>query len=115
MRTIIVSKKWICMQSAKTAMSFSIRLPHGTSSKVVQALIGSGVRVIDLSKGDFRYKDAAVYETWYGLKHEAAELLSQSVFGLPEVYRTKIKNTQLVGNPLYHLPYLRFIRCSKPA
>ncbi len=73
-------------------------LPHGTSSKVVQALIGSGVRVIDLS-GDFRYKDAAVYETWYGLKHEAAELLSQSVFGLPEVYRTKIKNTQLVGNP----------------
>ncbi len=73
-------------------------LPHGTSSQVVPQLIAQGVKVIDLS-GDFRYNDAAVYEKWYNTKHEAAHLLEQSVYGLPELYRDQIKKTNLVGNP----------------
>lgn len=73
-------------------------LPHGTSAQVAPALLDGGARVIDLS-GDFRYKDAAVYETWYKMPHGAKELLSQSVYGMPEIYRENIQNAKLVGNP----------------
>ena len=73
-------------------------LPHGTSAKVIPTLLESGARVIDLS-GDFRYKSAAVYEKWYGLEHTAKQLLEKSVYGMPELYRDKIKDSQLVGNP----------------
>ena len=73
-------------------------LPHGTSAQTVPQLLSGGARVIDLS-GDFRYKDAAVYEAWYGQKHAAKQLLSKSVFGMPELYRDEIKKTRLVGNP----------------
>ncbi len=73
-------------------------LPHGKSAQTVPNLLQQGVRVIDLS-ADFRYKDANVYEEWYKLEHPAKELLSQSVFGLPEIYREQIKSARLVGNP----------------
>ena len=73
-------------------------LPHKKSSEVVPLLLEKGVRVIDLS-ADFRYKDADVYAQWYNTAHPAKELLCQSVFGMPEIYREKIKKTQLVGNP----------------
>ncbi len=73
-------------------------LPHGASKTVIPALIESGLRVIDLS-GDFRYDDAAVYEKWYGEKHSSPELLAESVYGLCELYRDKIKGARLIGNP----------------
>lgn len=73
-------------------------LPHGNSAQVVPKLLNKGVKVIDLS-ADFRYKDANVYKEWYYLEHPAKELLSQSVFGLPEIYREQIKKANLVGNP----------------
>ena len=73
-------------------------LPHGTSAAVVPALLDKGVHVIDLS-GDFRYTDYKVYEQWYGAVHEARDLLSSSVYGLSELYRDKIADTKLVGNP----------------
>ena len=73
-------------------------LPHGTSAQVVPQLLMHGVRVIDLS-GDFRYTDAAVYEKWYARKHTAKDLLSESVYGMPELYRSKIKDARLIGNP----------------
>jgi N-acetyl-gamma-glutamyl-phosphate reductase len=73
-------------------------LPHGTSGEVVSALLEHGVCVIDLS-GDFRYNDASVYESWYGVRHTAPQLLSQGVYGLPEIYRERIAASKLVGNP----------------
>ena len=73
-------------------------LPHGTSAAVVPALLKGGARVIDLS-ADFRYRDAAVYEAWYHVAHTEKELLSQSVYGLPELYRERIKDARVVGNP----------------
>ena len=73
-------------------------LPHGASGETVPKLIERGVRVVDLS-GDFRYLDSRVYEQWYGLIHPAEHLLSQSVYGLPEIYREKIARSNLVGNP----------------
>lgn len=73
-------------------------LPHGASKEVIPALIERGLKVIDLS-GDYRYDDAAVYEEWYGEKHSSPELLAESVYGLPELHREKIKKARLIGNP----------------
>ncbi len=73
-------------------------LPHGASKDVIPLLYARGLKVIDLS-GDFRYNDAAVYEKWYGESHHAAHLLDASVYGLPELYREKIKTAQLIGSP----------------
>ena len=73
-------------------------LPHGASGEFIPHFLKRGIRVIDLS-GDFRYRDAAVYERWYNIPHNAKELLGKSAYGLPEVYREKIRGAKLVGNP----------------
>ena len=73
-------------------------LPHGASKTVIPAIIERGVKVIDLS-GDFRYDDVKVYEKWYGEEHSSPELLSESVYGMPELHRDKIKSARLIGNP----------------
>jgi len=83
---------------SKTADIFITALPHGISKEVIPQLVALNKRVIDHS-GDFRYKDVSVYEKWYGIKHEMSSLLDVSVYGLPELYRDKIKDAQIVGNP----------------
>ena len=72
--------------------------PHGVCMREAPALLDAGVRVIDFS-GDFRLKDAAVFEQWYGMAHSAPDLLEEAVYGLPEVYRQDIKGARLVANP----------------
>ena len=66
--------------------------------KFAPSFIKSGVKVIDLS-ADFRYKDIGLYENTYKVKHPEPKLLKSSVYGLPELYREQIKNSNLVGNP----------------
>lgn len=73
-------------------------LPHGASKEVIPALYKKGLRVIDLS-GDFRYDEASVYAKWYGEEHSSPALLKESVYGLPELHRSAIKEAKLVGNP----------------
>ena len=73
-------------------------LPHGASAAIAPALLAGGTRVIDLS-ADFRYRDAQVFEAWYHTQHSEKELLAESVYGMPEIYREQIKTSQLVGNP----------------
>jgi N-acetyl-gamma-glutamyl-phosphate reductase len=73
-------------------------LPHGASASIAPSLLENGIRVIDLS-ADFRYRDAAVYEAWYPVLHPAKALLSESVYGLPELYREEIAKSRIVGNP----------------
>lgn len=73
-------------------------LPHGVSSRVVPVLLGCGVKVIDHS-GDFRYRTLAPYAESYGLEHPHPELLSEAVYGLPELYRDKLKTAKLAANP----------------
>ena len=73
-------------------------LPHGASKEVIPALYNKGVKIIDLS-GDFRYDDVKVYEKWYGEPHSSPEILEKSVYGLCELYRDKVKDARLVGNP----------------
>jgi len=75
-------------------------LPHTVSMDVVPELLKKRVKVIDLS-ADYRIKDPAVYKKWYEKEHNkiSENLLSKAVYGLPEIYLDKIKDTPLVANP----------------
>lgn len=55
-------------------------------------------RIIDLG-ADFRFRDANLYEQWYKQKHTCPEYLVKAVYGIPELYREKIKTSDLVANP----------------
>jgi len=70
-------------------------LPHKTSQNVISGLPGA-IKVIDLS-ADFRLRDAAAYETWYGNPHTALDLQTTAIYGLTEFYRDQIKNARLVA------------------
>lgn len=73
-------------------------LPHAASMPAVIAARDAGVRVIDLS-ADFRLTDPDIYQKWYGVAHESPTLLEQTVYGLPELYRAQIAETDLLANP----------------
>ncbi|NLC68662.1 MAG: N-acetyl-gamma-glutamyl-phosphate reductase [Clostridiaceae bacterium] len=77
---------------------FITALPHEASNEIIPALVNKGKRVIDHSAA-FRFKDKATYETWYKSAHGMEDLLELAVYGLPELYRNKIRNSQLVANP----------------
>jgi len=72
-------------------------LPHKASQEAVAGLREQGVKVIDLS-ADFRLKSAKEYEEWYE-KHSQPALLKEAVYGLPELYREKIKGAEFIANP----------------
>ena len=85
-------------QIAREAGVVFLALPHGLAAEFAKPLLAAGARVIDLS-ADFRIKDANVYHEFYGHEHSAPELLSKSVYGLPEVHRDEIRNAKLVACP----------------
>lgn len=72
--------------------------PNGIAMQQTRALLDAGVRVIDLA-ADFRIKDVAVWEKWYGMSHACPDLVAKAVYGLPEINREQIKQAQLVANP----------------
>lgn len=73
-------------------------LPHGLSLEIAPRVLGRGKIFIDFG-ADFRLRVPGVYEEWYKHTHSAPELLRESVYGLPEIYREKIKSARLVANP----------------
>ena len=72
-------------------------LPHKVSMGFVPKLLDAGLKVIDFS-ADYRLKDVAVYEKYY-VKHTDTENLKHAAFGLPELFRDRIKDAALVANP----------------
>ena len=72
--------------------------PHGVAMKHAEALVAAGTKVIDLA-ADFRLQDLAQFEKWYGMAHSCPALLKDSVYGLTELNREKIKQAQVIGNP----------------
>jgi len=75
-----------------------LALPHGHAAPVVEAALAAGRRVVDLG-ADFRLADPDSYRRWYGLEPPAAALVQQAVYGLPELYREKIRGAAVVANP----------------
>ena len=72
--------------------------PHGGSVNLVPKLLEAGLRVIDMS-ADFRLKNPANYEAYYGWKHAHPEMLKDAAYGLPELHREEIKDAKLVACP----------------
>jgi N-acetyl-gamma-glutamyl-phosphate reductase len=72
--------------------------PNGIAMQQVPTLLDSGVKVIDLA-ADFRLKDEAVWQQWYGMPHACPEVLAEAVYGLPEVNRQQIREARIVANP----------------
>ena len=70
-------------------------LPHKTSQEVISAL-PRDLKIVDLS-ADFRLRDPAAYEAWYGNPHSAVEMQGEAVYGLTEFYRDEITNARLVA------------------
>lgn len=75
-----------------------LALPHTISMEIVPKLLKAGKRVIDLS-ADYRLKDTRIYQKFYNSKHKDRVNLTQAVYGLPEIYRARIKNAKLIANP----------------
>ncbi len=73
-------------------------LPHTASMEAVPQLLDAGCRVIDLS-ADYRLHDPGVYESWYGHVHTDPTRLSTTIYGLPEVYGSRIADADLIANP----------------
>ncbi|MGD9019795.1 MAG: N-acetyl-gamma-glutamyl-phosphate reductase [Desulfuromonadales bacterium] len=72
-------------------------VPHQTAMNMVPQLLDAGCRVVDLS-ADFRLRDLSVYAAWYQA-HTSSELLSEAVYGLPELFRDQVPGARLVANP----------------
>lgn len=72
--------------------------PHGVAMQHAEKLIAAGTKVIDLA-ADFRLQDLVQFEKWYGMQHSCPAILKDSVYGLTELNREKIKQAQVIGNP----------------
>lgn len=72
--------------------------PNGIAMTHARELVEQGVKLIDLA-ADFRIKDIATWEQWYGMTHACPELVEQAVYGLPELNREQIKNATIIANP----------------
>lgn len=72
--------------------------PNGTAMLMADQLLQRGIKVIDLS-ADFRLKDVALWEKWYGMQHASPELCATAVYGLPEIHREQIKTASLIACP----------------
>ena len=71
-------------------------MPHGRSSQDINRWRRLAPTVIDLS-ADFRLRDAALFQEWYGAAHAAPDVLSESVYGLAELSRAQLKNASLIS------------------
>ena len=81
---------------ADTADLIFFATPHGAAMAAVPALLEAGRRVVDIS-ADFRLRDPLQWASWYGQPHTAPALLSEAVYGLPEMSRERIAAARLVA------------------
>lgn len=72
--------------------------PHGVAMQHAKDLITAGTKIIDLA-ADFRLQNLEQFEKWYGMEHACPDVLKDSVYGLTELNREKIKQAQVIGNP----------------
>jgi len=83
---------------AKNVDVVFLALPHGIALDYVPDILAVGAKVVDLG-ADYRFDDEAVFKKWYGIEHKDKKVFAEAVFGLPELYREKIKKARLIGNP----------------
>ena len=72
--------------------------PQGFCASVMNDEILSQTKIVDLS-ADYRIKDVAVYEKWYGIEHKSPQYIEEAVYGLCEINREDVKKARLIANP----------------
>jgi N-acetyl-gamma-glutamyl-phosphate reductase len=75
-----------------------LSLPNGLACQIAPQLLEKGCLVLDLS-ADYRFSDLATYTNWYGIQRSDRATAATAVYGLPELYRDRISEAQLVGCP----------------
>ncbi len=93
----------VCLDDNMEALADTVDViftatPQGLCASLINEGILNKAKVIDLS-ADFRLKDVAVYEAWYGIRHQSPRFLQEAVYGLCEINRKDIKHARLVANP----------------
>ncbi len=93
----------VCMDDNMEALADAVDViftatPQGLCASLVNEEILNKVKIIDLS-ADFRIKDVAVYEQWYGIEHQSPSYIEEAVYGLCEINRESIKGARLIANP----------------
>jgi N-acetyl-gamma-glutamyl-phosphate reductase len=83
---------------AKSCDAVMMGIPHGFAMKLSPVFLKHGVKVVDYS-ADFRIQDSKVFEKFYNMPQSAPDLLKKAVYGLPELYREKVKKAELLSNP----------------
>ena len=83
---------------AKQADVIFTATPQGFCASMMNDKILSETKIIDLS-ADFRIKDVATYEKWYGIEHKSPQYIEEAVYGLCEINREDVKKARLVANP----------------
>jgi N-acetyl-gamma-glutamyl-phosphate reductase len=98
-QTDLVFEKLTPAEAARGMDLVLLGLPHKVAAHNVPEIIAkTEARIVDLS-GDFRLKDPAAYERYYGQKHPAVDLLGKFVYGLPELNRAAIREARYVASP----------------
>jgi N-acetyl-gamma-glutamyl-phosphate reductase len=97
-RTTLVCQKLNIKDAITKCDLVFLALPHTESMNVAPKLLKAGLKIIDLS-ADYRLKSSKTYETWYSHKHTDVKNLGKAVYGMPELFRQKIKNAQFIANP----------------
>ena len=95
-----VDLKFVTPQEARLEACDAVffATPNGIAMQQAAQLVGAGVRVIDLA-ADFRIRDIAEWQKWYGMEHAAPELVAEAVYGLPELNREQIRGARVLANP----------------
>lgn len=75
-----------------------LSLPNGLACQIAPKLIEKGSKVLDLS-ADYRFSDLKTYTTWYGTERSDRTTAATAVYGLPELYRSRIAEASLIGCP----------------
>ncbi len=96
-RACIVLEKPDMDKMAREVDVVFLGLPHGVSMDYIPAILPHA-KVIDLG-ADFRIQNLEVYEKCYGLHHKLPTVVREAVYGIPEIYRQKIKTAQIIANP----------------
>ncbi|MEX1104448.1 MAG: N-acetyl-gamma-glutamyl-phosphate reductase, partial [Dehalococcoidia bacterium] len=73
-------------------------LPTAASAEACAPFVRRGIPVIDIA-ADFRLKDPRAFQEWFGQPHPAPDLLSEAVYGLPELNAARLREAKLVANP----------------
>lgn len=90
--------KFIAPEALERADVLFACTPHGQTAPQVQTLLEKGSIVVDLS-ADFRLRNPADYETWYGWTHPAPDLIPETVYGMPELHRAEIAQARYIAGP----------------